>query len=126
MKSSLRILILAAVVVSLAACSGAPQIRIGPTDEPPGVGEKAERGYAASEPVIAALEAFRTDHGAYPELMVYLVPNYLPVLWTGGEDLDYSYSTSDSSFTFSFHYIGPGMNTCTYKPDANWRCSGAY
>ena len=126
MKSSLRVLMFVVFATSLGACSGVPQISIGPTDEPPGVGEKAERGYAASEPVIAALEEFRKDHGEYPELVAYLVPDYLPVLWTGGEDLDYSYSTSDGSFAFSFHYRGPGMNTCKYKPDAEWHCSGAY
>jgi hypothetical protein len=116
----------AAVVISLAACSGVPPIRIGPTDEPPGVGEKAERGYAASEPVIAALETYRVAHGEYPEQLGALVPDYLPVIWTGGDDLDYSYSRSGESYSFSFHYRGPGMNTCTYKPDAGWHCSGAF
>ena len=126
MKPSLRILIFAVVAASLAACSGIQIPGITPTDEPPGVGEKAERGYAASEPVIAALEEFRKDRGEYPELVTYLVPDYLPVLWTAGDDLDYSYSLTDEGYSFSFHYIGPGMNTCTYKPDAGWRCSGAF
>lgn len=125
MKKQLGLLVIV-VAAGLAACSGVPQIRIDPTDEPPGVGEKAERGYAASEPVIAALEAYREDQGGYPELVVHLVPDYLPVLWTGGEDLDYSYSLTSEGYSFSFHYIGPGMNTCTYKPEAGWRCSGAF
>ena len=126
MKPSLRILIFAVVAIGLAACSGIQIPGITPTDEPPGVGEKAERGYAASEPVIAALEEYRASHGAYPEQLAALVPDYLPVIWAGGDDLDYSYSLIGESYSFSFHYIGPGMNTCTFKPEAGWHCSGAF
>jgi len=126
MKTRPRFVLAALAIAVLAACSSVQVPGLAPTDEPPGVGEKAERGYAASEPVIAALEEFHEDHGQYPELVVYLVPDYLPVLWTGGDDLDYSYSLTDESYSFSFHYIGPGMNTCTYKPDSGWHCSGAF
>jgi hypothetical protein len=110
----------------LAACSAVQIPGLAPTDEPPGVGEKAERGYAASEPIIAALEKFREDNGQYPDLIAYLVPDYLPVLWTGGDDLDYSYSLTDEGYSFSFHYRGPGMNTCRYRPAEGWHCSGAF
>jgi hypothetical protein len=126
MKTNVLLVLVAAWVMMLSACSGLPALKMVPNDEPPGVGEKAERGYAASEPVIAALEKFHADHGQYPELIVYLAPDYLPVLWTGGDDLDYSYSLGDGGYSFSFHYTGPGMNTCTYKPEAGWHCSGAF
>ena len=96
------------------------------TDEPPGVGERAERGYAASEPVIAALEEYRAEHGVYPEKLAELVPDYLPVAPTRTEELDFSYSSTGDGYTFSFHYLGPGMNTCTYRPEAAWDCSGAF
>ena len=96
------------------------------TDEPPGVGEKAEQGYAISEPVIAALEQFKTDKGFYPDALAELVPEYLSAVPTKDEVLDFSYTRTDDSFAFSFHYLGPGMNTCTYTPEEKWRCSGAF
>ena len=45
--------------------------------EPPGVGEKSERGYAICDPVIKVLEQYRTDKGEYPETLTELVPEYL-------------------------------------------------
>ncbi len=96
-----------------------------PTDEPPGVGDKTERGYALSEPVIAALEQFKAETGAYPASLDELVPNYLPALPTDDE-LDFSYTATGDSYSFSFHYRGPGLNTCTYTPEEQWQCSGAY
>lgn len=95
-------------------------------DEPPGVGEKAERGYALSEPVIAALEQFKTDQGFYPEALAELVPEYITAIPQKDDLLDFSYRLTDDGFAFSFHYIGPGMNTCTYTPEKKWQCSGAY
>jgi hypothetical protein len=126
MKRSLRILMFAVVVTSLAACTWIRVSGIRREGDPPGVGEKAERGFAASQLIIDALEAYREDHGVYPDEAVDLEPGYLPVLWTGGADVDYSYIMSGDDYSFSFHYRGPGMNTCKYKPGAEWHCSGAY
>ncbi|MBV6394300.1 MAG: hypothetical protein KPEEDBHJ_03554 [Anaerolineales bacterium] len=98
-----------------------------PTEEPPGVGEKAEKGYAASAPVIAALEAYKADHGSYPEKLDQLVPDYLPSVPVKTDELDFSYSSDGATYSFSFHYIGPGMNTCAYSSEGKeWNCSGAY
>jgi hypothetical protein len=97
-----------------------------PTEEPPGVGEKAERGYAITEPVIAALEQYKADKGSYPAALAELVPDYLSAVPTKNDILDFSYSSTGDSFSYSFHYIGPGMNTCTYTPEEKWRCSGAF
>ena len=96
------------------------------TPEPPGVGEKAEQGYAASEPVIAALEQYRADKGSYPQKLTELIPEYLPVNPLTTEVQDYSYSKNGESYSLSFHYLGPGMNTCDYTPKEKWKCSGAY
>ena len=116
-----------AVIVLLAfllACNGTS---IFPTEEPPGVGEKAEKGYAVSQPVIAALESFKADRGSYPQSLTELVPDYLTIVPTKTDELDFSYTSTGGSYRFSFHYIGPGMNTCTYASDAQgWECSGAY
>jgi hypothetical protein len=116
----LKFLIVISLVIIL-ACN-----TILPTEEPPGVGDKAEHGYELSEPVIAALEQFKTDKGFYPEALAELVPDYLSTVPTKNEVLDFSYSSTGDSFAFSFHYIGPGMNTCTYTPEEKWRCSGAF
>jgi hypothetical protein len=121
--------ILSASAWILLACSGSGpgKIQILPTDEPPGVGEKAEQGYAFSEPIIAALEAYKNDHGSYPEDLDQLAPDYLPVAPVAPDDLDYSYSSDGPTYSFSFHYRGPGLNTCTYESEAEeWDCSGAF
>lgn len=123
-KNILRIITGVVLLAFLLACSGT---ELFPTEEPPGVGEKAEKGYAASEPVIAALEKYRNDHGAYPETLTELVPDYLPAAPTKTEDLDFSYSKTGDGYQFSFHYLGPGMNSCTFTPESKaWDCSGAY
>ena len=126
MKIILFPLITAISMGLLAACNTIRPLSILATDEPPGVGERADKGYAASEPVIAALEQYRADHGAYPEKLMELVPDYLTEVWTAGDELDYSYSSTGDDYSFSFHYLGPGMNTCTYKPGQEWDCSGAF
>jgi hypothetical protein len=95
-------------------------------DEPPGVGEKAEIGYAALAPIIKALEQHRTDTGTYPASLDELVPDYLSEIPTEVNDQPIYYKIVEGSFTLSFHYVGPGMNTCTYTPEDKWHCSGAY
>lgn len=120
MKSLHRLLFPAFLTGAILACS------IIPTDEPPGVGETADKGYAISEPVIAALEKFKSDHGSYPDELAGLVPDYLSEIPTTTGELDFSYTRNGESYAFSFHYRGPGLNTCTYTPEEKWRCSGAY
>lgn len=112
------------ILASLLACRGTGIL---PTDEPPGVGEKAEKGYAASAPVITALESYKLDHGSYPVTLPDLVPDYLSTVPTKNEDLEFSYSSTGDDYQFSFYYLGPGMNACTYTPTTkDWKCSGAY
>lgn len=96
------------------------------TPEPPGVGEKAEYGYAALDPIIKALEQYRADKGAYPEAIEELSPEYLSEIPTEVNDQPISYTKAGKSFSVTFHYTGPGMNTCTYTPENKWHCSGAY
>lgn len=45
---------------------------------PPGKGLKAEAGYKAAAPVIAALERFHEERGHYPTGLHELVPQFLP------------------------------------------------
>jgi hypothetical protein len=96
------------------------------TSEPPGVGEKSERGYAICEPMIKALEQYRVDTGEYPEALTQLIPKYLSVVSAEVNNEPISYTKTDEGFSLSFHYVGPGMNTCTYTPKDKWHCSGAF
>jgi hypothetical protein len=121
MKPNRSLLVIALFIGITIACDAAL-----PTDEPPGVGEKAEHGYAVSGPVIFALEHYKADNCEYPETLAELVPDYLSAVPSMDEVLDFSYISADDSFEFSFHYIGPGLNTCTYTPEEKWQCSGAY
>lgn len=97
-----------------------------PTEEPPGVGEKAERGYAACNPIIHALEQYQSEKGEYPESLAELTPDYLAAIPTEVNNEPISYTKTEESFSLSFYYIGPGMNICTFTPEEQWQCSGAY
>ncbi len=122
MKKYISFLVVPFFVVFILACN-----TIIPTVEPPGVGQKAEKGYKLSEPIIAALERYKADHGIYPEKIDELVPDYLSTLPVSTDEVDFFYSKTGESYSFSFHYIGPGTNSCTYTPEAkDWRCFGAY
>lgn len=129
MKSIRYLLVSVLFLTTIIACYGRqlPKIEFLPTDEPPGVGDKAEMGYAFSEPIIAALEQYKADHGSYPEKLAELAPDYLPAAPSKTDELDFSYSSTGDNYKFSFHYYGPGMNTCTYTPEEKeWDCSGAF
>jgi hypothetical protein len=106
-------------ILLLAACSIF-------TVEPPGVGEKSERGYAVCDPVIKALEQYQADKGEYPETLTELVPQYLSEVPTEVNDEPISYTKTDESFSLSFRYAGPGMNTCTFTPEDKWHCTGYF
>ena len=120
MKTSYISLFLGIITIVMLSCTAVA------TPEPPGVGERSEKGYAASEPVIAALEKYRADKGSYPESLSELVPDYLSTAPTKTDELDFSYFKNGDSYSFSFHYLGPGMNICKYTPEEKWKCSGAY
>jgi hypothetical protein len=96
------------------------------TVEPPGVGEKSERGYAVCDPIIAILEQYKSDKGEYPKTLEELTPEYLPEVPIEVNDEPISYNKTDESFSLQFHYVGPGMNTCTFTPEDKWHCSGAF
>jgi len=119
-KRSLFVSILLGVLI-LAACAGQ-------TEEPPGVGEKAERGYAVCNSIIEALEQYKTSEGVYPASLDELVPDYASSVPTEVNDQPIVYSKGGDSFSLSFGYIGPGMNICTYSTEegGKWHCSGAY
>lgn len=97
----------------------------------PGHGPKAERGYRRAEPVIAALEVFARDSGAYPRSLEALVPAYLDRKALAlpsevQEAYPFDYTVADSTYRLSFRYVGPGMNKCTFHPLIEWACTGNY
>lgn len=94
--------------------------------EPPGQGAKAEAGYQACEPVIAALEQFGREKGQYPNSLDALVPAYLPLLPGPVNGYPIDYKKTDGGYSLTFSYEGPGMNRCTYTPQEEWDCSGYY
>ncbi len=118
----------------LASCSAPPEGPIGwfdilqPTDEPPGVGIKAERGYAACAPIIAALEVYKAAHGNYPTTLEELAPELIAGVPTSVPGEEIWYETTEASYRLNFTYLGPGMNICTFSPEISpeWKCSGAY
>jgi len=108
------------VIFFISACS------LLQSEEAPGEGTKAEAGYAACNPIIAALEEYKLQTGAYPESLAALAPEFLAEIPTQVNDQDIQYFRAAEGFSLSFHYLGPGMNTCTYTPQSQWKCSGAY
>ena len=121
------------LVVCLAGCG-----------TPPGKGRKAEAGYRAAAPVIAALDRFHSDRGQYPESLGELVPSYLPdsrdLLYRGraqpvnapGHDESipehqFGYKREDGAYILTFSYTGPGMNHCVYDSSTKtWHAGGYY
>ena len=119
-QQSLKKLLFLVIAITILACN------IIATPEPPGVGEKSEKGYAACDPIIAALEQFQADKGMYPDSLAELVPDYIASIPTEVNNNPIAYSKTEESYSLQFHYIGPGMNTCEYTPEDKWQCSGAY
>jgi len=98
----------------------------------PGEGPKAERGYQRAAPVIEALQSYHADHGAYPDSLPQLVPDYLAADALAlpeheQERYPLEYRVEAGIYALTFRYVGPGVNECTFRPDGNgWKCSGYY
>lgn len=87
---------------------------------PPGEGEKAEHYYMKARPIIEALDKYYGVHGAYPATLDELRPRFLgEVDWPSN-----MYESAGASFELWFRYEGPGINTCVYRPSADWQCKG--
>jgi hypothetical protein len=122
----LWIAILLIVLISLGAAGWWAWRSYQTANEPPGVGVKAERGYRACEPVIAALTRYYEDHGSYPEKLEALLPDYLGEAPLTVNDMPILYRLTEQSYTLEFSFVGPGMNHCSYTPEAKWDCYGFY
>jgi len=119
--------LLALIIGCLAACSlGAYAAYRALVGDPPGQGPRAQAGYAAAAPVIAALEKYPQARGAYPAALAALVPDYLSALPGDVNGYPLGYHAAAGSYTLDFSYTGPGMNHCVYAPATQWKCSGYY
>ena len=94
--------------------------------EPPGQGLRAQRGYQATAPIIAALEKYHQAHGQYPATLDALMPDDLAAVPASVNGFPITYRAAAGSYTLEFSYTGPGMNHCTYTPAALWKCGGYY
>ncbi|MEP6779273.1 MAG: hypothetical protein ABJC26_05230 [Gemmatimonadaceae bacterium] len=98
----------------------------------PGEGLLADRGRTNAQSVLLALEQYHTQHGLYPDSLQALVPTLLTDSARYGPDLrgrgrPLSYVRTGGSFTLSFEYGGPGLNTCkTNGLGKPWQCSGLF
>jgi hypothetical protein len=96
----------------------------------PGEDAVAKRGYATLQPVIEALEKYRSDTQKYPDTWIKLVPKYIKELPKDGEGLRYNYSYTDDKNTYKtgFSYEGSsllGIAECSYySTTKSWSCSG--
>ena len=108
-------------------------LSLGCIPTPPGQGPKAERGYARTQPVIAALAEYKRSMGRVPDSLAQLVPTFLPdsALATpkrSQEQYPLEYHRIDSTpYTLQFRYVGPGTNWCAYDSRVGkWKCGGLY
>jgi hypothetical protein len=120
-RRRLLLLLACLLLVSLTGCN----LLSGLFGPPPGQGPKAEQGYAASAPVIAALAAYYADRQTYPAALEELTPGYLSTV-PKPEQTPLRYTRSEQSYQLEFKYAGPGMNICTYTPEEGWHCIGYY
>src|SRR5262249_4436811 len=115
-----------ACICLLAGGAGAVWVYRTLIGEPPGQGTQAQRGYAATAPIIVALTRYHEAHGSYPDGLEALVPAELASVPAEVDSYPILYRRSADSYTLEFSYAGPGMNHCTYMPQTDWQCSGYY
>ena len=97
-----------------------------------GSGTRRQHGYDRAVPIIAALERFHAERGAYPDSLQVLVPDYTPaaaleIPAAPRETYPWRYAADTSGYVLEFRYVGPGMNWCRYTPQrAGWKCGGYF
>ena len=82
------------LLISLACLAGTP--------EPPGEGEKTERGYAACQPIIKALDGYYQVNEDYPQSLSELIPQFFIDILDEVNNEPIVYEKTDSGFRLSF------------------------
>ena len=98
---------------------------------PAGESDAARALKVRAAPVIAGLERYRAEHGAYPTTLDVLGGRYVAAgaLPLAPADAAYpvQYQRDGAGYSLTFQYTGPGMNVCEFRPSvARWRCSGYF
>ena len=89
--------------------------------EKPGEGPKAKAGKAQAQPVINALETYRTAHAVYP-------PDLDALSGEGGGlsgqvlGNQLKYERFGAVYDLTFSYTTPLPAHCTYNPETRWKC----
>lgn len=104
----------------LALLAGAVYLGYLARKEKPGEGPKARKGKAAVQPVITALEAYRSAHNGYPADLDDLAGEGggLPSEILGHP---LGYERHGATYDLTFHYATPLPVHCTYTPP-RWKC----
>lgn len=92
---------------------------------------KARLARALGEPVVNALGAHHEASGSYPGTLAELVPQYLTGSALRAPENSplghpFRYDVDSGRYELSVSYVGPGMNTCSFRPDTKWRCGGFF
>jgi hypothetical protein len=97
-------------------------------DLPGARGSSKAVGYSRAQPVLRALEAFRTDSGRYPDSMPQLAPKYLSHAYIitpkrALKVIPLSYAKLSTGFVLRFRYHGIGLTECSYdSTERFWEC----
>lgn len=89
----------------------------------------AKTGFIIYKPITEAIDKYKIDNNSYPQNLSELVPKYIngiPRAEGKRVPSPVEYENQGISYTLKFNYTGPGFNWCTYTPEKNWQCGGAY
>ena len=96
---------------------------------PAGYGDRAIEGRSRAHVVMSALGRYQVSHGALPDSLSALVPQYLEASALdgpshgGGKGYPFRYVRKDSTYVLTFEYTNPGINNCQISSvDRTWRC----
>lgn len=90
--------------------------------EPPGQGPEAQAAMRAAQPVLQALEAYRTARGVYPHDLDDLSPEFLSGRLTFSNGSQPEYERLGPSYQLTLNYTNPLPVHCAYRPGAKWKC----
>ena len=86
---------------------------------------KVRKGQETGDIIVLALEAYKNDHGRYPERLAELAPDHLAVIpqpKLGLRDWEYKYFAQTGQFQLSSAFNDEGYPSIYYVPDSSgWR-----
>ncbi|MCB9136211.1 MAG: hypothetical protein H6636_12350 [Anaerolineales bacterium] len=92
-------------------------------------GPTVQEGQLYAQPLLGALEQYKTDMGGYPPDLQTLIPAYLPEIPRPAQHWDYTYEVKGNGDGFVlFFQVGRNFDGdyCEYDHEAQlWRCSDA-